>query len=149
MDPYLYDVSFWLAVNLFLTAAVVGLVLIRYSMTRTASRVEQKATGPDFRNEITLFQKLIEQGNASDAVTQTFVQCFRKICSITGVDGKNLTVKEFLESGRLPKNVEAFVSEMYAVYEPVRYGLVPPSSEELERFRSSLEKLAGEMERNG
>ncbi|MEM1946558.1 MAG: hypothetical protein QW614_02205 [Candidatus Caldarchaeum sp.] len=145
MVSYLYDVSFWLVVNLFLTAAVVGLVLIRYSMTRGASRGEQKATGPDFRTELTLFQKLVEQGKTSDAVTQTFTQCFRKVCGVMGVDGRALTARELLGSGRLSKNIAVFLSEMYDVYEPVRYGLIPPTTENLERFRRSLEKLATEI----
>ncbi len=142
MNSYLYDVSFWIAVNIFLAAVVTSLVLIRYSMMRSTITAEKKNNGQDFSQEIMLFNKMVEQGDVTAAVVQTFITCFRKICEIAGVMSKTTTPKELLESGKLPKRVEQILSEMYSIYEPVRYGLVTPNAEELERFQRNLERLA-------
>ncbi|MCS7137008.1 MAG: hypothetical protein RMK31_00740 [Candidatus Caldarchaeum sp.] len=148
MASFLYEVSFWLVINLFLTAAVIGLVLIRYSMQRSSVRAENVRKGPDFSEEMMLFERLVEQGEKPKAVLEAFKRCFRKVVDTVGIDPRFLTPREVLESGKLPKPLEQALSEIYRIYEPVRFGLRHPSDDEIEVCRISLAKLAELADRN-
>jgi len=142
MESILYNVSFWLIVNLFLAAAVVGLILIRYSLTRSTPKTdESKDVGMDFSTEVEAFQKLVSRGEYAEAVSQTFAACFVKLCSFYGVEGRSVTPRELLDSGRLTPYVAEVFGGLYEVYEPVRFARLNPTPEMLARFRECLEKL--------
>ncbi|MEM1936956.1 MAG: hypothetical protein QXX49_04615 [Candidatus Caldarchaeum sp.] len=141
MASYLYDVSFWVVVNLFLAIAVIGLVLIKYSMERSAVRVEKVEKKPSLVEYLDLFEKLAQQGDFSKAVSETFARLFKKLCELNGFDPRFSTPMEVIEGGKLPEHIRQALTEMYAVYEPVRYGLKQPSNQEMEVFRRTLSKL--------
>ncbi|MEM1942531.1 MAG: hypothetical protein QXO30_02125 [Candidatus Caldarchaeum sp.] len=141
MASYLYDVSFWVVVNLFLAIAVIGLVLIKYSMERSAVRVERVEKKPSLVEYVERFEELVQQGDFSKAVSETFASLFKKVCEMNGVDPRFSTAMEVIEGGKLPEHIRQALTEMYAVYEPVRYGLKQPNNDEIEVFRRSLAKL--------
>ncbi|MEM4352171.1 MAG: hypothetical protein QXV68_00960 [Candidatus Caldarchaeum sp.] len=141
MASYLYDVSFWVVVNLFLAIAVIGLVLIKYSMERSAVRVERVEKKPSLVEYVERFEELAQQGDFSKAVSETFASLFKKVCEMNGVDPRFSTAMEVIEGGKLPEHIRQALTEMYAVYEPVRYGLKQPNNDEIEVFRRSLAKL--------
>jgi len=142
MESVLYNVSFWLIVNVFLAAAVVGLILIRYSLTRSTPKTDEaRAKGMDFSPELETFQKLVSRGEYAEAVSQTFATCFVKLCSFYGVEGRSVTPRELLDGGRLTPYVGEIFGALYEVYEPVRFARLNPTPEMLSRFRECLEKL--------
>ena len=144
MESLLYNVSFWLVLNLFLAAAVVGLILVRYSLTRNTPKPNvPQPEGVEFSSELTMFQKLSSMGQYAEAVSQTFAACFVKLCSFYGVEYKAITPKELLKTGRLPTHVGEAVKALYEVYEPVRFGRLNPTPEMLAKFGEYLERLNG------
>jgi uncharacterized membrane protein len=77
MESVLYNVSFWLIVNVFLAAAVVGLILIRYSLTRSTPKTDEaRAEGMDFSPELETFPKTCQQGGVRGGCFTNFRRLF-------------------------------------------------------------------------
>jgi len=145
MTAYLYDVTFWVAVNAVLTAAVIGLVLIRYTMTRATSKPQEKTPTIDLTDEIQYLKDNLEKGDYRTAVTKTFSQTYRRVCGFYGVETKTSTVLETLSDEKIPENVMSVLLKMYELYEPVKYGLAEPSKTNVEEFLRLTERLAAEV----
>ncbi|MDW8084340.1 MAG: hypothetical protein RMI49_03985 [Candidatus Caldarchaeum sp.] len=145
MESVLYDVSFWLLVNFFLIAAIVGLVLVRQSMTKTSAKPAPTPEIKKLDEEIMLFKSLTREGALKEAVSSVFPRVYRKACSSLGLDSKGYTVRDVLNSGKLPPKILRLLSTMYQIYEPVRFGGVEVSRANLAVFAETLEKLNSEL----
>ncbi|MEM2231800.1 MAG: hypothetical protein QXS96_06355 [Candidatus Caldarchaeum sp.] len=145
MESLLYNVSFWLMLNIFLVAAIVGLVLVNQSKTRNKHRPNASQQIINLKDEEDLLTQLLQKGEKREAVIKVFPQVFRKICKAANVETRGYTVREVLGSGRIPQTYAAYLSKMYEVFEPVRYGGMEPTEEKLALFVEVLHKLSGEF----
>ncbi|MCS7109920.1 MAG: hypothetical protein NZ956_00430 [Candidatus Caldarchaeum sp.] len=148
MESLLYDVSFWLVLNFFLIVAVVGLVLIRQSMTKPQSKPTTETETKMLEEEKILYNSLVKQGKGKEAVETVFPMVYRKICEHAGVSTKGLTVKELLRTGKLSPNVTALLQGLYNVYEPTKFADTMPSDQMVSVFGETLEKLVSELSKD-
>ncbi|MEM4220293.1 MAG: hypothetical protein QW106_05770, partial [Candidatus Caldarchaeum sp.] len=71
-----------------------------------------------------------------------FRSVWKKICRLYAVDERGLTVVEVMSSGKLPEKIREKILLLYRIYEPVKFGDVEPSREQLMVFGKTLEQLS-------
>nr|BAJ49221.1 hypothetical protein HGMM_F32B02C16 [Candidatus Caldarchaeum subterraneum] len=145
MESLLYNVSFWLMLNIFLVAAIVSLVLVNQSRSKNKQPPNSSQQIITLKEEEELFKQLLQKGEKRDAVVKVFPQVFKKICKTANVETRGYTFREVLNSGRIPQTYAAYLSSMYEVFEPVRYGEMKPTEETLAKFEESLHRLSEEF----
>uniref|UniRef100_A0A7C5U5L4 DUF4129 domain-containing protein n=1 Tax=Caldiarchaeum subterraneum TaxID=311458 RepID=A0A7C5U5L4_CALS0 len=142
MESIIYDVSFWLVVNFLLIVAVLGLVLIRQQLTKPVAHAAAVIQQKKLDEELALYKSMIDEGNGKEAVKTVFRSVWKKICRLYAVDERGLTVVEVMSSGKLPEKIREKILLLYRIYEPVKFGDVEPSREQLMVFDKTLEQLS-------
>lgn len=148
MESILYDVSFWVVVNFFLIATVLGLVFIRQARSKLSEKPMAVVEKEKLEEEISLFRSFVSDGLLKEAVTTVFPKVYAKIIGDAGQGSKGLTVKEFLASKRLPENLTRHLSTLYRIYEPIKFGNFEPTTDDVDVFIKTLEKLSSELSKN-
>lgn len=145
MESIIYDVSFWLVVNFLLIVAVLGLVLIRQQMAKPAAQPAVEIQHKKLDEEIATYNSMTAEGRGKEAVKTVFRTVLKKLYRHYGVNERGLTVVEAINSERLPEKISNKLLMLYQIYEPVKFGDVEPTDEQLAVFGKTLAQLSDEL----
>ena len=126
-----------------LAAAIILLLirLVRYVRGRRARR-EIEVKKP-IRWSV-MFDQLLREDGEAQAVTETFKKILDDLDQLIQLDlPESLTSLEALAKigARLPEAMRRRLIELYKIYEPIRFGGINPSEEEVEGFRKRIIEL--------
>ena len=134
----LLNTNFWIALNLILLSAIIGLVYHRYIMVKRQTTVEKiRDEYDEIRKMIGFFENLLNTNMREKAV----IYGFNRLMTFLGATRyPDKTYKEILLHNML--NLSNYkkdrLMEMYSIYEKIRFSDAKATDEEIERFRNLL-----------
>lgn len=136
------ETALWITVNAILLTAF--FMLLARFLRRVRSGVRSEKERPPQLSFVKVFDDLLREVGASEAIVRTFNLVLEEVSSIKGVKvSESLTARELVVrlSPMLSEVARLKLAQLYKIYEPVRFGGRAPDEGKVEEFREALNRL--------